>query len=167
MLEVAVQNDGVWPGDTDWEELAVRTVTAAIAHSPYAEFIGMEAMFEVAVKLTSDAEVQQLNAQYRGKDKPTNVLSFPLVQPDLLEAQSNGDDGEILLGDIVLARCVCIKEAAEKNISVADHAAHLIVHGTFHLLGYDHMEEAEAEAMEALEIEALRSIGIPDPYGDR
>jgi probable rRNA maturation factor len=167
MLEIAVQNDGVWPGDTDWEELSTRAVAAAIGHSPYAEFIGMEAMFEIAVKLTSDAEVQQLNAQYRGKDKPTNVLSFPLVQPDLLEVQSNGDDGEILLGDIVLARCVCIREAAEKNISVADHTAHLIVHGTFHLLGYDHMEEAEAEAMEALEIEALRSIGISDPYGDR
>lgn len=168
MLEIAVQNDGVWPGDTDWEDLATRAVTAAIGHSPYLEFIGMDAIFEVAVKLTSDAEVRQLNAQYRGKDKPTNVLSFPLVQADLLEAQSNGDDdGEILLGDIVLARCVCIAEAAEKNISVADHAAHLIVHGTFHLLGYDHMEEAEAEAMEALEIDALRSIGIADPYGDR
>ena len=167
MLEVAVQNDGVWPGDTNWQELSSRAVTAAIAHSPYAEFIGMEALFEVAVKLTSDAEVHQLNAQYRGKDKPTNVLSFPMVQADLLEVQSNGDDGEILLGDIVLARCVCIKEAAEKNISVADHASHLIVHGTFHLLGYDHMEEAEAEAMEAMEIEALRSIGISDPYDDR
>lgn len=167
MLEIAVQNDGVWPGDTDWDDLATRAVTAAIGHSPYAEFIGMDALFEIAVKLTSDAEVQQLNAQYRGKDRPTNVLSFPLVQPDLLEAQSNSDDGEILLGDIVMARCTCIKEAVEKNISVADHAAHLIVHGTFHLLGYDHMEEAEAEAMEALEIEALRSIGISDPYGDR
>src|SRR3546814_18018328 len=72
----------------------------------------------------------------------------------------------ILLGDIVLARSVCINEAAERNISVADHAAHLIVHGTFHLMGYDHMEDAEAEAMEALEISALRSIGISDPYGE-
>lgn len=167
MLEIAVQNDGVWPGDTDWETIATRAVTAAIGHSPYAEYIGMDATFEIAVKLTSNAEVQQLNAQYRGKDKPTNVLSFPMVQPDLLEAQSNGDDGEILLGDIVLARCVCIHEASEKNISVADHATHLIVHGTFHLLGYDHMEESEAEAMEELEIAALRSIGIADPYDDR
>jgi ssRNA-specific RNase YbeY (16S rRNA maturation enzyme) len=90
MLDIAVQNDGVWPGDTDWETLATRAVTAAIGHSPYAEYIGMDATFEIAVKLTSDAEVQQLNAQYRGKDKPTNVLSFPMVQPDLLEAQSNG-----------------------------------------------------------------------------
>src|SRR3546814_9821726 len=128
MLDVAVQNDGVWPGDTNWEAIAVRAVTAAIAHSPYQQYIEMDATFEIGVKLTSDAEVQQLNAQYRGKDKPTNVLSFPLVQQDLLEVQSNGDDGEILLGDIVLARSVCINEAAERNISVADHAAHLIVH---------------------------------------
>src|SRR3546814_11718153 len=105
----------------------------------------MDATFESGVKLTSDAEVQQLNAQYRGKDKPTNVLSFPLVQQDLLEEQSNGDDGEILLGDIVLARSVCINEAAERNISVADHAAHLIVHGTFHLIGYVHMEDSETQ----------------------
>ncbi|MCF8707773.1 rRNA maturation RNase YbeY [Rhizorhapis sp. SPR117] len=167
MLEIAVQNDGVWPGDTDWETLAQRAVTSAIAHSPYAQYIDMPAMFEVAVKLTSDAEVQHLNAQYRGKDKPTNVLSFPLVQPDLLEVQSNGDDGEILLGDIVLARSVCIHEAVEKHISVADHATHLIVHGTFHLLGYDHMEESEAEAMEELEIAALGAIGIADPYDDK
>src|SRR3546814_12992347 len=108
----------------------------------------MDATFEIGVKLTSDAEVQQLNAQYRGKDKPTNVLSFPLVQQDLLEVQSNGDDGEILLGDIVLARSVCINEGAERNISVADHDDHIIVHGTFHLIGYDHMEEEAAEELE-------------------
>src|SRR3546814_5428028 len=94
MLDVAVQNDGVWPGDTNWEAIAVRAVTAAIAHSPYQQYIEMDATFEIGVKLTSDAEVQQLNAQYRGKDKPTNVLSFPLVQQDLLEVQSNGDRSE-------------------------------------------------------------------------
>src|SRR3546814_11243623 len=77
MLDVAVQNDGVWPGDTNWEAIAVRAVTAAIAHSPYQQYIEMDATFEIGVKLTSDAEVQQLNAQYRGKDKQTNVLSFP------------------------------------------------------------------------------------------
>src|SRR3546814_4888817 len=115
MLDVAVQNDGVWPGDTNWEAIAVRAVTAAIAHSPYQQYIEMDATFEIGVKLTSDAEVQQLNAQYRGKDKPTNVLSFPLVQQDLLEVQSNGDDGEILLGDIVLARSVCINEARSEE----------------------------------------------------
>jgi probable rRNA maturation factor len=90
-----------------------------------------------------------------------------MVQSDLLEATGNTDDGEVLLGDIVLAEGVCTSEAAEKGISVTDHAAHLIVHGTFHLLGYDHMEDAEAEAMEALETQSLLSLGISDPYGDR
>jgi len=90
-----------------------------------------------------------------------------MVQADLLEGTANTDDGEVLLGDIVLAEGVCAREAAEKGISIADHAAHLIVHGTFHLLGYDHMEDAEAEAMEALETQSLISLGISDPYGDR
>lgn len=87
-----------------------------------------------------------------------------MVQFDLLETLANTDDGEAILGDIVLARGVCEREAAEKEISVADHATHLIVHGTFHLLGYDHQGEAEAEAMEALETRALASIGLADPY---
>ena len=118
----------------------------------------------MAIRLTDDDEVQTLNAQYRAKDKPTNVLSFPMVQPDLLDSLANTDDGEALLGDIVLAHGVCTREAAEKGISVTDHAMHLIVHGTFHLLGYDHQGEAEAEAMEALETQALASIGLADPY---
>jgi probable rRNA maturation factor len=166
MIEVAVLHEGGWP-DTDWEILAQRAVTAAIVHSPYASFATDEAFYEVAVKLTDDEEVHGLNRAYRDKDRPTNVLSFPMVQADLLEGTANTDDGEVLLGDIVLAEGVCAREAAEKGISIADHAAHLIVHGTFHLLGYDHMEDAEAEAMEALETQSLISLGISDPYGDR
>lgn len=166
MIEVALLHEDGWP-DGDWQLLAERAVAAAITHSPYVGFATDQALYEVAVKLTSDAEVHQLNRAYRDKDKPTNVLSFPMVQPDLLQATANTDDGEVLLGDIVLAEGVCAAEAAEKGISVADHAAHLIVHGTFHLLGYDHMEDNEAEAMEALEIRALGTLGLPDPYGDR
>ncbi|MFZ2996569.1 rRNA maturation RNase YbeY [Sphingobium sp.] len=166
MIEVAVLHDEGWP-DTDWELLAQRAVVAAITHSPYVAFVTDAAMYEVAVKLTTDAEVHQLNRDYRDKDKPTNVLSFPMVQSDLLVATANTDDGEVLLGDIVLAEDVCAREAADKGISVADHAAHLIVHGTFHLLGYDHMDDNEAEAMEALEVAALASLGLADPYGDR
>lgn len=166
MIEVAVLHDRGWP-DSDWELIAQRAVVAAISHSPYAAFASEEALYEVAVKLTDDEEVHGLNRAYRDKDRPTNVLSFPMVQRDLLEATANTDDGEVLLGDIVLAEGVCAREAAEKGISVADHAAHLIVHGTFHLLGYDHMEDAEAEAMEALETQSLLSLGISDPYGDR
>src|SRR3546814_6772469 len=93
-------------------------------------------IFEISLRLTSDEEVRGLNRDYRGKDAPTNVLSFPMVQPDLIEAISeNSDDGEVLLGDIVLAHGVCTREAAEKNLSTEDHAAPLIVHGTLHLLG--------------------------------
>jgi probable rRNA maturation factor len=166
MIEVAVLHEDGWPGE-DWELLAQRAVAAAIVHSPYAAFATDEALYEVAVKLTNDEEVHSLNRAYRDKDKPTNVLSFPMVQHDLLEATGNTDDGEVLLGDIVLAEGVCATEAAEKGISIVDHATHLIVHGTFHLLGYDHMEDAEAEAMEALETQSLHSLGISDPYGDR
>lgn len=164
MLDVAVINEGVeWP-DLDWDALALKAVTAAIIHSVNADYATQAATYEIAIKLTDDAEVQTLNASYRSKDKPTNVLSFPMVQSDLLEATANTDDGEVLLGDIVLASGVCAREAAEKGISIADHASHLIVHGTFHLLGYDHMVDTEADAMEALETRALASIGLADPY---
>lgn len=166
MIEVAVLHDAGWPG-VDWDLLAQRAVMAAIIHSPYVAFSTDEALYEVAVKLTSDEEVHELNRAYRDKDKATNVLSFPMVQPDLLVGTANTDDGEVLLGDIVLAEGVCMSEAADKGISVADHAAHLIIHGTFHLLGYDHMDDNEAEAMEALEIAALGSLGLSDPYADR
>jgi probable rRNA maturation factor len=166
MIDVAVLHEEGWPG-ADWDQIARRAVETAIAHSPYADFAAAPALYEVAVKLTSDEEVHALNRAYRDKDRPTNVLSFPMVQDDLLQATANTDDGEVLLGDIVLAEGVCAAEAADKGISVVDHATHLIVHGTFHLLGYDHMDDNEAEAMEALEIAALQTMGLSDPYGDR
>jgi len=88
-----------------------------------------------------------------------------MVQPDLMEAVTeNSDDGEVLLGDIVLAHGVCAAEAMERRVSVEDHATHLIVHGLLHLLGYDHMDDAEAEAMEEMERAALRDLGLHDPY---
>jgi probable rRNA maturation factor len=87
-----------------------------------------------------------------------------MVQDDLLEALSNSDDGEVLLGDIVLALGVCTAEAKEKRIAVEAHATHLIVHGTYHLLGYDHMTDQDAEEMEQAEREALGALGIADPY---
>src|SRR5690606_37362135 len=104
------------------------------------------------------------NASYRDKDKPTNVLSFPMVQPDLLGGLNNSDDGEVLLGDIILAHGVCTREAADKDVLPATHASHLIVHGTLHLLGFDHIDDGEAEAMEEIERAALATIGIADPY---
>jgi len=163
MLDVAAQAEG-WP-DEDWEALAIRAATAALAQSPFGEWLASPTMIEVAVRLTSDDEVRQLNLQYRQKDKPTNVLSFPMIQPDLLETVTqNSDDGEVILGDIVLAHGVCAREAEERGISTADHATHLIVHGTLHLLGYDHQGDAEAEAMEDMERAALAELGLHDPY---
>ena len=109
---------------------------------------------EVSILFTDNAAVQRLNAQYRGKDKPTNVLSFP---------QSAGP----LLGDIVLAYETVRDEAGLAGKPIQAHMAHLIIHGFLHLLGYDHEREDEAETMEALEREALEKIGIADPYAAR
>ena len=163
MIDVAVQREGAWPED-DWDALADEAVRAALAESPHAAWIDGPACIELSVRLTGDDEVQGLNRAYRGKDMPTNVLSFPMVQSDLLEGLDNTDDGEVLLGDIVLAHGVCAREADEKAIALADHARHLIVHGVFHLLGYDHQGDEEAQAMEAREVRALARLGIADPY---
>lgn len=167
MLDVAVTvAGGNWDKAADWQALAERAVGAAAAETPHAYLADAAFNCEVAVRLTDDAEVQALNSQYRGKDKPTNVLSFPMVQPDLVDILADSDDGEVLLGDIVLADGVVAREAAEKAITVADHAQHLVVHGFLHLLGYDHQREAEADAMEEIERAALARIGIADPYAD-
>ena len=164
MLDIALIDEAGWPDDTDWEALATQAVTAAIAHTPNAFLASASFTVEISVKLADNEEVRTLNAAYRDKDRPTNVLSFPMVQPDLIEGLTNSDDGEVLLGDIVLALGVCEAEAEERGISLAAHATHLIVHGTLHLLGYDHQGTDEAEAMEALERTALAGLGIADPY---
>ena len=107
---------------------------------------------ELSLALMDDAAIQILNRDYRGKDKPTNVLSFPSGGP------------APMLGDIALALETVTREAGEKNISLADHTAHLIIHGFLHLQGYDHVAEAEASVMEALEIAALTDLNIDNPY---
>ena len=164
MLEIALTREEPWP-EADWDALASRAAQAAVERTPQGELLTTPALVEISVRLTTDDEVHALNRQYRGKDKPTNVLSFPMVQADLLETISqNSDDGEVLLGDIVLAHGVCAAEAAERGISVEDHATHLMVHGVLHLLGYDHLEDGEAEAMEEIERQALHGLGIADPY---
>lgn len=162
MIETAIIDEG-WPAG-DWDGLAARAVEEAVCASPHGDLAALDAVIEVAVRLTSDAEVQTLNRQYRDKDQPTNVLSFPMVQPDLLDGLANSDDGEILLGDIVLAHETCAREAAEREVTLEAHAAHLIVHGTLHLLGMDHVDEAQAEQMESLERDILARLGLHDPY---
>jgi probable rRNA maturation factor len=164
VIQIELSREEPWP-DGDWEGLAARAADAAIARSTHGDLATSPALIEVSVRLADDAEVRRLNAQYRGKDKATNVLSFPMIQPDLLDTVTqNSDDGEVLLGDIVLAHGVCAAEAAERGISVADHLTHLMVHGVLHLLGYDHQGDGEAEAMEAIERDALASLGLADPY---
>lgn len=167
MIEVAVQTDAPWPHG-NWETLAERAVTTALTATPHAELAENTAIVEVSVRLTSDEEVHRLNLHYRAKDKPTNVLSFPMVQPDLIDTVSaNSDDGELLLGDIVLAHGVCVREADEKGVALQDHATHLIVHGTLHLLGYDHQGSDEAEHMESLERDIMARLKLHDPYDNR
>ena len=161
MLSVEAHSVIPWPDELDWEVRAAEAVAAALALTPFASLALAAPLVEVAVRLTNDAEVQTLNRDFRGKDKPTNVLSFPQVQDDLLDGLTNSDDGEILLGDIVLARETCAREAEEKAISIADHATHLIVHGTLHLVGYDHVDEGEDKRrMRAREKEIMRLLDV-------
>jgi probable rRNA maturation factor len=154
----------LWPA-ADWEALASAAVTAALAETPRRPLSESSFCLEISVRLSDDAEVHALNNQYRGKDKPTNVLSFPMLEPADLDMLANTDDGEVLLGDIILAAETCAAEAAAKGWSTIGYAQHLIVHGLLHLLGYDHeLGETEASEMEALESRACRALGLPDPY---
>lgn len=164
MIETETSTDPLWPADTDWESLASRAVAAALAVSPHGSLADARFTVSVSVHFGSDDEVHALNRDYRDKDKPTNVLSFPMVAPDMMAALANTDDGEVLLGDIMLAFQTCTAEAAEKGISLADHATHLVAHGTLHLVGYDHVEEADAVHMEELEVKALANLGLDNPY---
>lgn len=165
MIVVEADSSEEWDSSTDWAQLADAAARAAVAESEVADLLESEIALEVSVKFTGDDEVKALNAAWRGKDKSTNVLSFPMVEPEELPALSSADGGEALLGDIVLAHGVCVAEAEAKDVGVRGHAAHLVVHGMLHLLGFDHERgEAEAEAMEAAERRALARLGIADPY---
>jgi probable rRNA maturation factor len=165
MIEVDISAEPIW-GDFDWQEPCDKAVSAALNVAPFPRLSETKAAVCISIRFADDAEVHVLNRDYRGKDQPTNILSFPMVQRDMLEIVANTDDGEILLGDMILAHETCAREAQEKAIPLPQHVAHLIVHGTLHLLGFDHMNDSEAEAMEALEVKALASMGLPNPYSD-
>lgn len=166
MIDTDVIVEPGWPDSSDWEQLACGAVKAALAHTPYAPLAEGDIPLEVAVRFTDDATVHALNRDYRDKDKPTNVLSFPMLEPDEVDALEEGVQPEVLLGDIVLAAQTCAREAMDKGIDVTAHATHLVVHGMLHLLGYDHLDDAEADAMEAIERRILSSLGLDDPYDD-
>ena len=145
----AVNSEG-WPDGLD--ALADRAVFEALAQSK-ARVTGLA---ELSIVLTDDAEQQELNRDWRGMDKPTNVLSFPQIEP--FGAVTG------IIGDIVLARETLEREAAELDKPFAHHFTHLVVHGFLHILGYDHIDEADALQMEGLEIQILGTLGVPDPY---
>ena len=162
MLDISLDADPDWDSRTatggGWDALARSAAQAAIAESAFPQLGSGARSVELGVRLTSDDGVRALNAQWRGKDKPTNVLSFPMAEPD--EFDDTAPDGpELILGDIVLARGLCVAEASEKAISIEAHASHLLVHGTLHLLGYDHHDDAAASDMEAREVRALARLG--------
>lgn len=111
---------------------------------------------EITIRIVDEAESHELNLTYRGKDRPTNILSFPFECPEEVELP--------LLGDLVICRQVVEKEAAEQGKPLLAHWAHMVVHGSLHLLGYDHIEDDEAEEMEALETRIMQGLGFDDPY---
>jgi probable rRNA maturation factor len=163
MLEIALDADEEWDSSHSWQQLARKAAEAAIAESAFPDLTESERAVELSVTLTSDEHVRELNAKWRNKDKPTNVLSFPMAD-ELDLGRANVSAMELLLGDIVLAHGVCEAEAAEKGVPLEQHATHLMVHGTLHLLGYDHHKDSEAADMEAREVRALQRLGIANPY---
>ena len=154
--------------DERWETLwpdAEAAIVALVDHMANALSDSprwMDAEAELCVTLADNARVHELNREWRGKDKPTNVLSFALLDGE--EPEEWQSQPIRALGDIILARETVQSEAAEKGITLVSHATHLIMHGILHLLGYDHISESDAEEMERLEIRLLADLGIADPY---
>lgn len=161
-MNLDISIEALWPVQTDWADLAEQAmeVTARVAPELANPRLSVSLLF------ADDAEVQSLNREWRAKDKPTNVLSFPMLErADLLALTDNG--GPEMLGDIALALETCKREAADKGISLEHHVTHLLIHGLLHLAGYDHEISPEAaREMEGLEIKSLALLAIADPYGD-
>jgi probable rRNA maturation factor len=157
LVDLAIEDERWDHAVPDLESLVTRAVVAGLAVAPERP----KGLVEVSVLLADDVAVQELNRTWRDKDKPTNVLSFPAApQPRHAEVA-------MPLGDVVLAYETMVRESEEQGKPLQNHLVHLLVHGTLHLVGQDHeLGLAEAEAMEALEVAALATLGIPDPYAD-
>ena len=161
-MHLDIDIDG-WPDQPDWEVLCQEAFDALVDVEPALN----RSRLMTSVVFTTNAQVHELNREWRGKDKPTNVLSFPMLERDDLLALAPEGPPE-MLGDIALAFETCQREASEKAVSLRDHTVHLLVHGFLHLAGHDHVDsDSQAAAMEKLEVEALAKLGIADPYGDR
>ncbi len=150
-VDLAIENPS-WTALGDLQTLAERAAEAALREAGFHS----EEITELSCLFSDDAAVQKLNAEWRGLDKPTNVLSFP----------ATGPGAELLLGDVVLAFETIAREAAADNKPIRDHVTHLIVHGVLHLVGHDHEVDEEADAMEALEARALQRLGLANPYAE-
>ncbi len=137
--------------DKRWNILSDETIHTCVDH--IFKHLSQKQSYEISILLADDVKIQQLNKTYRGKDKPTNVLSFPAEE-----------DNAGMLGDVILAYDTIQRESAEQNKTFEDHCKHLLVHGILHLLGYDHEEDAEAEEMENTEITILKTLGVKNPY---
>ena len=163
LTEVLVVADR-WRAEPDPETVIHRAIAAAaeFVHAESGEADSGEA--ELAVMLTDDAGIRTLNSNWRGIDKPTNVLSFPALQPT---GSGGPDQAPRMLGDITIAYETTRKEADDEQKPFDHHLSHLAVHGFLHLMGYDHETDDDAEAMEGLEQEILAQLGIPNPYADR
>jgi probable rRNA maturation factor len=161
-MELEIDIEDIWPQVIDWHTHSAKSL---LSLTPIAPELANHRL-SASLLFTSDGEVQVLNREWRGKDRPTNVLSFPMLgRAELLKLAPEGPPE--LLGDMALAYETCAREAAEKSISLEHHAAHLIIHGLLHLAGHDHeTSPPAAAAMEALEIKALASMGIANPYDD-
>ena len=160
MLALDIEIDSPWPTDVDWADLAE---AAAEATTQVAPELGNPRL-SASLLFTSDEEVHTLNREWRAKDRPTNVLSFPMIERASLLGMPH-DGAPEMLGDLALAAETCAREAEAKGVALQHHAAHLIVHGLLHLAGHDHeIGNDEAEVMEALETKALAKMGIADPY---
>jgi probable rRNA maturation factor len=158
ITEVLVVAD-CWQTEPEAEAVIQRAVAAA------AEIVDADVgEAELAVMLTDDAGIRTLNSNWRGIDKPTNVLSFPALQPS---GPGGPDEAPRMLGDIAIAYETTRRQADDEQKPFDHHLSHLAVHGFLHLIGFDHEKDGDAEAMETLEQEILAQLGIPDPYPDR
>jgi probable rRNA maturation factor len=157
-IQISVEDEG-WPDEPVLEALSIKVLGVAAAFLARNEDQPFpKTAPELSLVFTNDAEIQEINAEWRGMDKPTNVLSFPAFP-----LEPGGMPGP-MLGDIVVARETVEREAVDLDKTFDDHLTHLLVHGFLHLFGYDHLETEEAEEMEALETSILADLGLSDPY---